>query len=63
MDGEAPEVTGDPASAQPLGDGGGGAGAAEAVKHQVALVAAGLDDALKESLGLLSSVCNTFICL
>ena len=56
VDGEVGDVNADPAAVQALGHGHGGAAAAEGVEHQVALVAAGVDDALQQGLGLLGGV-------
>ena len=38
VDGEASEVAGDPAAVELFGDGGGGAGTAEAIENEVAFV-------------------------
>ena len=42
VDAELAEVGGDPFAPELFGDGGGGAGAAEEVGHQIAFIAAGL---------------------
>jgi hypothetical protein len=53
LDRGAVEVARDPAAAEPLRDGGRGAGAAEAIEHQIAGARGGGDDALDQRLGLL----------
>jgi hypothetical protein len=60
VNGESSQVAHDPAAAQPLGHRSGGAGAAEEVGNQVALVGGGADDALQEGLGLLGGIVKSF---
>ena len=60
MDGVTPEVAGNPATAELLRHARRGAGAAEEVGDQVALVAAGLDDAFEEGFRLLGIISQEF---
>src|SRR5205807_8800596 len=53
VDSEASQVAGNPAAVELFGHGGGGAGAAEAVEHEVAFVGGSPDDTIKKALGLL----------
>jgi len=53
VDGEAPQVGGDPAPTQLLGHGRRRAAAGEAVEDEVAFVGGGFDDAFKYFFGLL----------
>ena len=61
-DGQVGDVDTDPAAVEALGGDGGGAAAAEGVEDDVALVAAGVDDALQQGLGLLGGVAEAFLC-
>jgi hypothetical protein len=61
VDGEPPEVAGDPPAVELLGHGRGGAGPAEAVEDQVAFVRRGLDDALEEGFGFLGGVIEALL--
>ena len=56
MDAELAEVGGDPFAPELFGHGGGRAAAAEEVRHQVAFVAAGFDDAFEQCFGLLGGI-------
>src|SRR5208282_4892926 len=59
VDGEAPEVAGNPAAVEFFGDGSGGARAAEAVKDKVSLIGRSFDDSIKQGLRLLGRVIKT----
>ena len=61
VDGEAPQVAGDPAAVQLLGHGRGGAAAAEAVEDEVVFVGGGSNDAFEEGFGFLGGVAESFI--
>jgi len=56
VDGEAAKVTGDPAAVELFGDGGGGAGTAEAIENEGTLVGRCFDNSIKECLRLLRVV-------
>ena len=60
LDGEAPEIRRNPAPAQLLGHCGGRARAAETVKHKIAFVGGGFDDALEQGFGFLSGIAKQF---
>ena len=56
VDGEASKIAGNPTAVELFGDGGGGAGTAEAVEDDVAFVGGNLDDAVQKGLGFLGRV-------
>ena len=56
MDGEASEVAGNPAAVELFGDGGGGAGTAEAVEDEVAFVGGRVHDAFEKSFWFLCGI-------
>ena len=55
-DGDVGDVDADPASLEALGDGNSGAAAAEGVEDDIALVAAGVDDAFEQGFWLLCGI-------
>src|SRR5207247_7390441 len=63
VDAELAEVGGDPFAPELFGHGGGRAAAAEKVRHQIAFVAAGSEDAVKKGFGLLRWVSNALLSL
>jgi hypothetical protein len=56
VDGEAAEVGGDPVATELLGDGGGGAGAAEAIEDEVAFVTARINNPSQQGFRLLCRI-------
>ena len=60
VDGEAPQVAGDPAAVQLFGHGRGGAAAAEAVQDQVVFVGGGSNDTFEKRFGFLGGIAKSF---